>query len=32
LMNLIFVAVFAGQHIINDGGAIRAKSALTVFA
>ncbi|HET7144972.1 MAG TPA: hypothetical protein VFI68_13215, partial [Anaerolineales bacterium] len=32
LMDFIFVAMVAGEHIIDDGGAIAAKSALTVFA
>jgi hypothetical protein len=30
--DFLFMAVFAGKHIINDGGTFGAKSALTVFA
>jgi hypothetical protein len=32
LTDIIFVTVFTGNHIVNDGGALGAQSALTVFA
>jgi hypothetical protein len=32
LMDFVLVAIFAGKHIIRNGCALRAKSALTVFA
>jgi hypothetical protein len=32
LTDIIFVTIFTGNHIINNGGALGAKSALTVFA
>ena len=30
-MDFVFVAAFAGEHIVNNGGTFRAKSTLAVF-